>query len=136
MLEKFIRNWYTKIIIHALIIVGVIGNGYYMLENYKLSKNNQKIESYNLILEEEKKSLLNQNSYEFLETYKDKIIKKSGFKKNDEQIFDISKIDIAETNKDDNISLNLSNWQKWYNCLWSRNTKTDLQEKNNPFCRV
>lgn len=136
MLDKLFRQLSFQILIHLLIVVGILSNGYYILENYKITRNNQKIEEQNSLLEQDKKNLLSQNSYEFLDTYKDKIIKRSGFKKSDEQIFDVSKIDVGETEKNDKITgSSIPNQIKWYNCLFVKNTKLIDEEKNSLFCR-
>lgn len=136
MLEKLLRQNITQIVIHLLIVIGIVSNGYYALENYKITRNNQKIDEQNNILEQDKKNLLSQNSYEFLETYKDKVIKRSGFKLTDEQIFDVSKIDINQTNKIDKLTQNsISNPTKWYNCIFIKNPKLEETEKNNPLCK-
>jgi hypothetical protein len=115
-----------------VIVVGICSNGFYTLENYKVVKGNQKLTDQTVQLEQDKKNLLDQNSYEFLDDYKDKTIKKAGFKKTGEQIFDISQID--QKKDEQNNQSQVTNLEKWYNCLFTRNSD-DLarQFRNNQF---
>jgi hypothetical protein len=132
MLKKLFQTSWFIILIHTVIVVGIISNGFYTLENYKVAKGNQKLTDQKLQLEQDKKNLLDQNSYEFLDDYKDKTIKKAGFKKAGEQIFDISKID---QRKDEQKNQNqATNIEKWYKCLFTRSSdELARQFRNNLF---
>ncbi len=123
MLKKiFQEKWFVNAI-HFVIVVGIFLNSFYILENFKVSKNNILITNQKVELEQAKKNLLTQNSFEFLDNYKDKMIKKAGFKNIGEDVFDISIIDSQK--EDYSNSSNIPNYQKWYKCLFT----TNFQEK-------
>ena len=128
MLKKIFKEKWFIYTIHFVIIVGLFSNGFYVLENFKVSKNNQFITDQKAQLEQDKKNLMDQNSFEFLDSYKDKMVKKAGFKNAGEEVFDISNID----NKKENISNSqqTSNYQKWYKCLFTNNFQEKIENTN------
>jgi hypothetical protein len=136
MLKKlFSQKWFV-FVIHAVILLAVTTNSFYLMENFKVNKANLVLTQQKLQLEEDKKNLIDENSYEFLDSFKDKTIKKAGFKKTGEQVFDISNID---QKKDLKVESNqISNYQKWYSCLFSnqnsftaqKNYTTESQDTN------
>jgi FtsZ-interacting cell division protein ZipA len=132
MLKKLFQTKWFIILVHIIIVLGIFFNGFYTLENYKVAKGNQKLTDQKSQLEQDKKNLLDQNSYEFLENYKDKTIKRAGFKKTGEEIFDISTID---KKKDEQRNQNqIPNLEKWYKCIFTKNSdELAKQYKNNPF---
>jgi hypothetical protein len=124
MLKKIFKEKWFIWTIHALIIVGLFSNSFYVLENFKVNKNNQRITEQKTQLEQDKKNLMDQNSFEFLDTYKDKIIKKAGFKNAGEEVVDISAVDLKKDKP--NNSQEIPNYQKWQKCLFT----TSFQDKN------
>jgi hypothetical protein len=127
MLKKiFLKSWFT-FVIHFIILVGISSNAFYTLENFKVSKGNEKLLEQKSQLELDKKNLIEQNSYEFLENYKEKTIKKAGYKKTGEKIFDIANIDQT---KDDQKSIQTSNLEKWSKCLFSKNAHEQYARTN------
>lgn len=138
MLKKIFREKWFIWTIHITIIIGLFSNGYYVLENFKISKNNKRTQDQGIQLGQDKKNLLDQNSFEFLDTYKDKIIKKAGFKKTGEEVIDIS---ITDLNKDKKMSQqDIPNYQRWQKCLFTLNYQYELINDNeqlisNDLCR-
>jgi hypothetical protein len=138
MLRKiFKEKWFTWTI-HVLIVIGIFSNSFYMLENFKVSKNNQQIIDQKAKLEQDKKNLMDQNSFEFLDTYKDKIIKKAGFKNAGEEVIDISAVDLKRDRPAS--QQEVANYQKWYKCLFTTNFQdvildTNEQAATNNLCK-
>lgn len=134
MIEKFLDKWIVQIIIHCLIVVFVFLNGFYLVETYKISKKNIILTDYKTTINQSINNLKNQNSYELLDLYKDKIIKRSSYKKTDEQVYDISNL---ENNFDQNSTQDqskpFSNFNNWYKCL----VKSNKFSTTNPesFCK-
>jgi hypothetical protein len=128
MLKKIFKEKWFVWTIHIAIIIGLFFNCFYVLENFKVSKNNQRIIDQKTQLEQDKKNLLDQNSFEFLESFKDKTIKKAGFKNTGEEVFDIGSID---SKKDDKTTQNINpNYEKWYKCLFTDNFSEKIIENN------
>jgi hypothetical protein len=119
MLKKIFKEKWFIWTIHIVIIIGLFSNGFYVLENFKVSKNNQRITDQKIQLEQDKKNLMDQNSFEFLDTYKDKIIKKAGFKNAGEEVIDISTVDLKKEKATNQQAV--PNYQKWYQCLFTNN---------------
>ena len=138
MLKKIFKEKWLIWTIHIVIVVSLLSNGFYILENFKVSKNSQRISDQKTQLEQDKKNLLEQNSFEFLDSYKDKMVKKSGFKNAGEDIFDLSSIDSKKVGSSK--LQETSNFQKWYKCLFTVNFQDKVTDNNeqvasNNLCR-
>jgi hypothetical protein len=138
MLKKIFREKWFVWIVHMLIIVGIFLNGFYILENFKVNKNNQRTINQKNQLEQDKKNLTDQNSFELLDSFKTKMVKKKGFKYAGEEVFDISDIDTKKEIL--STSQEIPNYQKWYNCLFTINFQEQSSNDNeqivtNNLCR-
>lgn len=128
MLKKIFKEKWFVWTIHFVIVLGLFSNGFYILENFKVSKTNQAITDQKSKLEQDKKNLLDQNSFEFLDSYKDKMVKRAGFKNAGEEVFDSSYLD---SKKDVHYnSQELTNYQKWYKCLFTVSFNDNLLDNN------
>jgi hypothetical protein len=138
MLNKiFKQNWFVWLV-HIVIVVGLLSNGFYTLENFRVNKNNQQITDQKTELEQDKKNLMDQNSFEFLDSYKQKMVKAAGFKYAGEEIFDIGAIDTKKPNSTN--TNQIPNYQKWYKCLFTNSLQDKVQGNNqqlvsNNLCR-
>ena len=133
MFDNFFNRVSFLFALHVLICVFVGLNCFYLIENGKINKINRQLKDYSLSLEQSIVSLKSQNTLESLDLYKDKIIKKSSYKKIDEEVFDITEFDqnfskISSTNQ-----TQTQNYQKWLDCLTGN--KTLSISNNSSFCR-
>jgi predicted GNAT superfamily acetyltransferase len=109
-------------------------NGFYLLESWKIAKNNNRLLESNIQLAQNIVDQKNQNSFEALDQYKEKILKRSGYRKSGEQIFDISQIDnLTQEESDDLSEKNKNNPQKWFTCLFGKNKL--IVDNTNTTCR-
>jgi hypothetical protein len=128
MLKKIFKKKWFIWTIHVVIVLGLFSNGFYVLENFKVTKSNQLILDQKTQLEQDKKNLMDQNSFEFLDTYKDKIIKKAGFKIAGEEVIDLTAIDLKKdkpTNQQE-----IPNYTKWQKCLLTTNLQDKTSDSN------
>lgn len=128
MLKKMFKEKWFVGTIHILIVIGIFLNGFYVLENFKVSKNNQRVTDQKTQIEQDKKNLSDQNSYEFLDSFKTKRVKRAGYKYAGEEVFDISAIDSKKDQA--NKSQEIPNYQKWYSCLFTVNFQQQTSTEN------
>ncbi len=119
--------------LHAFIVLLVLFNCFYALENFKIQKTSLKLKVYAENLQQHVTSLKNQNTYESLDLYKDKIIKKSNYRQNGEEVMDFTAFDQGQLVNQDKFDSSVDIWQKWINCL---TTQSDTKKVDTTsFCR-
>jgi hypothetical protein len=126
MIENIFEKTWFKFAWHCVLVIGILYNGFFLLEGWKINKKNILLVENNLALTQSIDELRNQNSYENLDSFKDKKIKTSGFKKPDEQVIDTSKIDsLSEETSNPNplLNKNKTNQEKWASCFFGKNER-------------
>jgi hypothetical protein len=113
----------------------VLFNCFYALENFKIQKTNTKLRVYAETLQQHVTSLKGQNTYESLDLYKDKIIKKSNYRQNGEEVLDFSGFDQAQLINQDKVISDTDVWQKWFNCVRGQSELTKRIAETNNFCK-
>ena len=119
----FSKPWF-KLLWHVILIIGVLYNGFFLLEGWKINKKNILLAENNTSITNSIEELRNQNSYENLESFKDKKIKASGFKKPGEQVIDTSRIDsLIDVDQRPSTNSAKPNQTKWVSCLLGKSDR-------------
>ena len=113
-----------RIFFHFFLILGLVYNSFYLLEGWKINKNNIRTSEVNIELQQKIDDIKIKNDYKNLDSYKDKIIKISGYKKPDEQVIDTSILETQlENEKIQNSVESKNNPSRWLTCLFGRNNE-------------
>ena len=123
-MTNFFQQPLFRIFFHLFLALGLLYNSFYLLEGWKINKNNIRTSETNIELQQKIDDIKIKNDYKNLDSYKDKIIKLSGFKKPDEQVIDTSILETQlENEKIQTIVNTKNNPSRWWMCFFGRNNE-------------